>query len=57
MANLAGARYLLPVHHQTFKLSQEPMGDPIRRFERALADTPQRVALRQVGETFRLPLN
>ena len=57
MANDAGARYLLPVHHQTFKLSREPMGDPIRRFEQALADTPARVALRRVGETFRLPLD
>ncbi len=56
MANLAGARYVLPVHHQTFKLSQEPMGDPIRRFERALETSPERVALRRIGETFRLPL-
>jgi L-ascorbate metabolism protein UlaG (beta-lactamase superfamily) len=57
MADDAGARYLLPVHHQTFKLSREPMDDPIRRFERALARTPARVALRRVGETFRLPLD
>ena len=57
MANDAGARYILPVHHQTFKLSREPMGDPIRRFEQALADTPARIALHRVGETFRLPLD
>ena len=56
MADDAGARYILPVHHQTFKLSREPMGDPIRRFEQALAHLPTRIALRQVGETFRLPL-
>ena len=55
MADMAGARYVLPVHHQTFKLSQEPMGDPIRRLERVLAAAPERVAWRQVGETFRLP--
>lgn len=55
MADMAGARYVLPVHHQTFKLSREPMDEPIRRLERALASTPQRLALREVGETFRLP--
>ena len=33
MANLAGAHYVLPIHHQTFKLSREPMSDPIRRLE------------------------
>ncbi len=55
MADLAGARYVLPMHHQTFKLSAEAFGDPIRRFEAALAQDPERVALRAVGETFRLP--
>ena len=55
MADLAGSRFVLPVHHQTFKLSFEPMDEPIRRFEQALARTPERVAVRAVGETFRLP--
>ncbi len=55
MADMAGARFLMPVHHQTFKLSYEPMDEPIRRFEQALARTPERVAVRAVGETFRLP--
>ena len=55
MADMAGARFVLPVHHQTFKLSQEPMDDPIRRFERALSAHPERVGWRAVGETFRLP--
>ncbi len=55
MAEMAGARYILPVHHQTFKLSHEPMDEPIRRLERALAGRPERLAWRAVGETFRLP--
>ena len=55
MADLAGAQYVLPMHHQTFKLSAEPFGEPIRRFEAALARQPGRVALRSVGETFVLP--
>jgi L-ascorbate metabolism protein UlaG (beta-lactamase superfamily) len=55
MADLAGARCLLPIHHQTFRLSREPFDEPIRRFEAALARTPDRIALRAIGETFRLP--
>ena len=55
MADMAGSRFILPVHHQTFKLSQEPMGEPIRRLERALSPRPERLAWRSVGETFRLP--
>lgn len=52
MANAAGARFLMPVHHQTFKLSFEPFREPIERFVRALAAEPERIALREVGETF-----
>ncbi len=52
MANAAGARFIMPVHHQTFKLSFEPFREPIERFVRAMADEPQRIALREIGETF-----
>lgn len=55
MADAAGARYLLPVHHQTFKLSFEPFREPIERFTAALRDEPERIALREIGETFVLP--
>ena len=56
MANDAGARFIMPVHHQTFRLSFEPFREPIERFEAALRDTPERIALREIGETFVLPL-
>ena len=56
MANAAGARFTMPVHHQTFRLSFEPLREPIERFEAALAKTPERVALREIGETFVLPV-
>jgi hypothetical protein len=46
-----------PVHHQTFRLSFEPFREPIERFETALNKTPQRIALREIGETFVLPLS
>ncbi len=56
MANAAGARFIAPVHHQTFRLSLEPFREPIERFEVALSKTPERIALREIGETFVLPL-
>jgi L-ascorbate metabolism protein UlaG (beta-lactamase superfamily) len=55
MANAAGARFIAPVHHQTFRLSLEPLREPIERFETALSKTPERIALREIGETFVLP--
>jgi L-ascorbate metabolism protein UlaG (beta-lactamase superfamily) len=55
MANAAAARFIMPVHHQTFRLSFEPFREPIERFEAALRSTPKRIALREIGETFVLP--
>jgi L-ascorbate metabolism protein UlaG (beta-lactamase superfamily) len=55
MANAAGARFIVPVHHQTFRLSLEPFREPIERFQVALSATPERLALREIGETFVLP--
>jgi L-ascorbate metabolism protein UlaG (beta-lactamase superfamily) len=56
MANAAGAQFIMPVHHQTFRLSFEPFREPIERFSAALHDTPERIALREIGETFVLPM-
>jgi L-ascorbate metabolism protein UlaG (beta-lactamase superfamily) len=55
MATDADARFIIPIHHQTFRLSVEPLCEPIERFERALASDPDRIALREIGETFVLP--
>ena len=55
MADAAGAQYIMPVHHQTFRLSVEPFREPIERFTEALAHAPERIALREIGETFVLP--
>ena len=55
MANAAGADHIMGVHHQTFRLSAEPFREPLERFETALHRQPERVALREIGETFVLP--
>ncbi len=55
MADAAGARFILPIHHQTFVLSREPLNEPIARLQRALEYAPERLAVRQIGETFVLP--
>jgi L-ascorbate metabolism protein UlaG (beta-lactamase superfamily) len=55
MANDAGARYVVPIHHQTFQLSEEPMGEPIERVQAALQREPERLALQKIGETFVCP--
>lgn len=54
MANAAGAERIMGIHHQTFRLSAEPFHEPLERFEAALNSTPERIALRGIGETFRL---
>jgi L-ascorbate metabolism protein UlaG (beta-lactamase superfamily) len=56
MCDAAGVNYIMPVHHQTFRLSFESFREPIERFEAALQNEPKRIALREIGETFVLPL-
>jgi hypothetical protein len=51
MADAAGARLFVPVHHQSFQLSNEAFTEPIERTEAALAQEEGRLALREIGET------
>ena len=51
MANAAGARLLVPIHHKTFRLSEEGFNEPIERAEAALIKERDRLALRDVGDT------
>ena len=51
MADAAGARLFLPIHHQTFRLSREGDREPIERAEAALRQEQGRLAWRDVGET------
>jgi L-ascorbate metabolism protein UlaG (beta-lactamase superfamily) len=50
-----GAKYLLPIHHSTFRLSREPMDEPIRRLLAAAGDERHRIVITEVGQTWSLP--
>jgi L-ascorbate metabolism protein UlaG (beta-lactamase superfamily) len=54
MAQDAGAEWILPVHHQTFHLSNEPYLEPLERFVTALGSAPERAALTGIGQEFHL---
>jgi L-ascorbate metabolism protein UlaG (beta-lactamase superfamily) len=55
MARQMGARFLLPMHHSTFRLSREPAGEPLERVLAAAAGEPHRLAPTGIGETWRVP--
>jgi L-ascorbate metabolism protein UlaG (beta-lactamase superfamily) len=48
----AGARRVLPMHHSVFKLSREPMDEPLRRFLEVSRDEPDRVVCPRVGDVW-----
>jgi L-ascorbate metabolism protein UlaG (beta-lactamase superfamily) len=55
MADGAGARLIVPVHHQSFRLSNEPFMEPIERIQEALAQERDRLGVRAIGETVVIP--
>jgi L-ascorbate metabolism protein UlaG (beta-lactamase superfamily) len=52
----SGARYLLPVHWDTFRLGKEPLGDAMARLLAAAGPDADRVVIRRIGDTWSLPL-
>lgn len=52
MANDAGVQHFLPIHHKTFPIGGEPIAEPLQRLEAAIE--PERIALRDIGATFKL---
>jgi L-ascorbate metabolism protein UlaG (beta-lactamase superfamily) len=54
MANHAGAEFVLPVHHQTFRLGREARLEPIERIMAAAGSSVDRVCIRQIGAEFHL---
>jgi len=49
MANQMRADYLLPVHHSTFRLSYEPMDEPMERMMAAAGSDDDRIVIREIG--------
>jgi L-ascorbate metabolism protein UlaG (beta-lactamase superfamily) len=55
MFRALGGQYLLPIHHSTFRLSREPLDEPVRRLLAVAGAERDRVALTEVGQTWILP--
>jgi L-ascorbate metabolism protein UlaG (beta-lactamase superfamily) len=55
MFQQTGARYLVPIHWGTFRLSKEPKDEPMRRLLAAAGPQADRVVLRQIGVAWTLP--
>lgn len=54
MANHTAAEFVLPVHHRTFKLSDEPYDEPIERLLLASGSADDRIPIREIGQEFHL---
>lgn len=55
MAEDMGAKWVIPMHWGTFRLSQEPMAEPISRFRQAADGQMDRIALQETGATWVRP--
>ena len=53
MANDAKAEHILPVHHQTFRLSREPVLEPVSRLLDAVGSDTHRVVLQRIGQEWK----
>jgi len=50
----SGARYLIPVHWDTYRLGKEPVGDAMRRLLAAAGPHAGRIVVREIGATWKL---
>jgi L-ascorbate metabolism protein UlaG (beta-lactamase superfamily) len=55
MSDHLNARAILPIHFNTFIMSDEPVEEPMARLKAALASQPERLALETVGQTWVMP--
>jgi L-ascorbate metabolism protein UlaG (beta-lactamase superfamily) len=49
MADHVRADFVLPMHHSTFRLSHEPMHEPMQRLLAAAGGSADRIAIREIG--------
>jgi L-ascorbate metabolism protein UlaG (beta-lactamase superfamily) len=54
IAQEARADLFMPVHHSTFQLSREPLGEPIERLSEAAGAESKRIVIREIGQEFTL---
>lgn len=52
MAKEIGAKWVIPMHWGTFKLSEEPMNEPLPRFLTAARPERGRIPIREIGQTW-----
>lgn len=50
-----GATYILPMHHSTFRLSREPVTEPMTRLFKVASDESWRITLGEPGQTWTMP--
>jgi L-ascorbate metabolism protein UlaG (beta-lactamase superfamily) len=55
MFKALGAEYVLPIHHSTFRLSREPVDEPLQRFMAAAGAESWRVLGTGIGSTATVP--
>lgn len=55
MAGHARARFVLPIHHSTFRLSHEPMDEPLQRLLKAAGEPADRIIIREIGGQWGIP--
>ena len=54
MVDHVRADWMLPMHHSTFRLSHEPMSEPIERLLTAARGEAQRIIAHRVGDMWTL---
>jgi L-ascorbate metabolism protein UlaG (beta-lactamase superfamily) len=56
MAGHLRAQRVMPIHHSTFKLSHEPMEEPMERFVRAAGSEADRIVASGIGEQWSIEI-